>query len=550
MFISIVLNTEYMDIASRSKWYLKNLLHCKENGWIMITHEYLWKHFEEIQKDITPSLFADFEMRPFTAEEVSDVEQYFIADELFEKLERECGSRTEMLFRLAQSEETSLTQALQNIIDRIRQRHHTEKIDGIFHTLEAWQFIHKVCENNAIPLISYSFSAMRKPHGYRQTLYHANSKGYLHTTIECRNRYQQFINETNKSFPVFSNRELIAIFGKERTLPLLSIINKEPEYEMGICTECFSIIPQFFIHDKTTDDDIKYECEKLYGKSKITVRNHSYQVDSMRLDRSGVHNDPAAWILSCRRLTAARSQIGLKALLWNRTCVIRANTLGFSFMCEKDYSSTNKADIKALNYYLFGYLIPNDLMFSDKYWKWRMTNPTETEIYQYHLNFYRERLDLPLSIYLSIFTEKDETTRFKSILQSRGCDDELISILLEDKQDFEIDYNTASSRIVVKGKSYWRLNKLEDGVRHCHIEFSEPADSIDFYPLDDVAGCAKLISVYVNGKPLDISQYMDFKYMPKVSGHYTLPIASHDNKTIIDIRWEYMNNNDFLQTKS
>ena len=37
MFISIVLNTEYMDIASRSKWYLKNLLHCKENGWILVS---------------------------------------------------------------------------------------------------------------------------------------------------------------------------------------------------------------------------------------------------------------------------------------------------------------------------------------------------------------------------------------------------------------------------------------------------------------------------------------------------------------------------------
>lgn len=544
MFISIVLNTEYMDIASRSKWYLKNLLHCKENGWIMITHEYLWKHFEEIQKDITPRLFADFEMRPFKAEGVSNVEQYLIPDELFDKLERECGSRTEMLFRLTQTDETSLSQALQNCIDKIRKKHPNEKIEGIFHTLEAWQFIHKVCENNDIPLISYSFSAMRKPHGYRQTLYHANSKGILHTTNECRNRYQQFSNDPNNSFPIFSNRELIAIFGKERTLPLLSIVDKEPKYEMGICTECFSIIPQFFIHDKTTDDDIKYECEKLYEKSQITVRNHSYQVDSMQLDRSGVHNDPAAWILSCRRLTAARSQIGLKVLLWNRTCVVRQETLGFSFMCEKDYSSTNKVDHKALNYYLFGYLIPNDLMFSDNYWKWRMTNPSETEIYQYHLNFYTEKLNLPHSV----LTEKDEPTRFKSILQSRGCDEELISILLNDgKQDIDIDYNTASSRIVVNGKSYWRLNKLEDGVRHFHIELNESADSIDFYPLDDVAGCARIVSVSVNDKPMDVSNFADFKYMPKVSGHYTLPFPLTAGKTIIDIAWDYQSNNDFLQ---
>jgi hypothetical protein len=535
-----------MDIASRSKWYLKNLLHCKDNGWILITHEYMRKHWEQLQEEVTPSLFQSWEMHPFTIDEVKDVEQYFIPDELFDQLERRLGSRTEILWQLSNNGNEQLENCLQDLVDAIRSKHPHEKIDGMFHSLEAWQPLRNVCKLNNICLIPYSFSALRKPHGYRQTLYFVSQKGRLCTTEECQNRFTNYLDENNNFSPIFSNRELIAIFGKERTLPLLPLLQAEPKYEMGICTECFSFLPQFSVFDKNTDDDTRYECEKLYDKSQITVRNHSLQVDYMHLDRTTVHNDPAAWILSSRRLTLSRSQIGLKILLWNRTAIVPSDSLSFSFMCEKDYTSTRKVDLRALNFYLFCYLIPNDLMFSGEYWQWRMTNPTETEIYKRHLDFYIEKLNLPKSI----FTEHDEPTRFKSLLQSRGCDEELINILLEDKHDFDIDYNTASSRLVVNGKSYWRLNKIENGVRHFHLELNESADTIDFYPLDDVAGCARLVSVSVNNKPVDVSNLTDFRYMPKVSGHYSLPIPPTADKTIIDIAWDYQSNNDFLQAHS
>ena len=99
-------------------------------------------------------------------------------------------------------------------------------------------------------------------------------------------------------------------------------------------------------------------------------------------------------------------------------------------------------------------------------------------------------------------------------------------------------------------KSHWRLNKIENGVCHFHIELNESADTIDFYPLDDVAGCARIVSVSVNDKPMDVSNFADFKYMPKVSGHYTLPFPQAADKTIIDIAWDYQSNNDFLQAHS
>lgn len=544
MFISIILNTEYMDIASRSKWYLKNLFHCKENGWILITHEYMRTHWQQLQEEITPSLFTSWEMQPFAAEDVRDVEQYFIPDNLFDTIEKQCGSRTEMLYQLSSTSNVLIEEVFQNIINEIQFKHPNEKIDGIFHCLEAWQFLRDISQKHNIPLISYSFSAIRKPHGYRQTLYHTNVKTCLNSTEESLERYNRYCAEEDKTIPVFFNRELLAMFGKERTLPLIQLINHQPHYEMGICTECFSVIPQFFMHNKTTDDDVRFECEKLYDKSQIVVRNHSLQVDYMQLNRDTVHNDPAAWILGCKRIAIARSQVGLKGLLWNRCTIHRPSTLGFSFMCEKDYASAKKVNIRALNFYMFAYLIPNDLMYSDNYWKWRMTNPLEIEIYQRHLDFVIEMLNLPTSV----LTEQDEQKRFESILKSRSCDEELVKMLLDNNQNFEIDYNTASSRIVANGKSHWRLNKLENGIRHFHIELDETANNIEFYPLDDVAGCAIMKKVYINGKDMELpEEYRKYKYYPKVTGKCVLPIP-HIKQLAVDIYWDYMSINDFLKS--
>lgn len=523
-----------MDVASRSKWYLKNLFHCKQNGWIMITHEYMRDHWEQLQSEISQSLFDSWEISPFLSEDIEDVEQYYLPDSLFEQIEKQCGSRTEMLYQLSSSVNEPLLLAIQQIIDQVRQKHPHEKINGMFHCLEAWKTFYALGQENHFPIIPYSFSAFRKPHGYRQTLYHCNLHTTLNSTKEAKERYERFLSEGENDFPIFSNRELVAIFGKERTLPLIPLMNAEPKYEMGICTECFSVIPQFFVHDKTTDDDVRYECEKLYDKSQITVRNHSLQVDYMQLDRSMVHNDPAAWILSCRRLSAARSQIGLKFLLWNRTAIVKPDTLGYSFLCEKDYSSVKKVNIQALNFYLFAYLVPNDLMFSGDYWAWRLTNPSEKEIYHYHYNFYKSHLHLPDNI----LTNKDENARFASILKCRGCDSELISILLENCcKDF--DYDTALSRIDVNGKSHWRMNEMKNGIRNFHISIYEKSNKLIFYPLDDVAGFVRIRNITVNGKKMEGQTMLDYIYYPKGTG-FCVHFRECSESVTVDIEWQYV----------
>lgn len=540
-----------MDIASRSKWYLKCLLHCKQNGWILITHEYMKTHIDELQKEITPSLFSSWEMQPFTYEDVKDVEQYFIPDAVFEEMEKSYGSRSEMLFAINNKDDIKLHHCLDAIVNDIKKEHADEKVEGVFNALESFENIRLMAKSLNAPLINYSFSAIRMPHGYRQSLYHAN-KNQLWNSLECKTRWKAFEREGNNSLPVFTNRELIAILGKTHTLPLIQLMNSQPKYEMGICCDCYSMLPQVFSQYKYTDDDIFYECKQLYFKDKLKVRSHSLHLNDLQVDRTVVHNDPAAYILSCKRLTAVQSQIILKVLLWNRTAVMKKDTLVFSFLCSKEYDSLSKANIVALNYYFIGYLIPSDLMYSDDYWKWRLTNPSETEIYWRHLDFLFNALGIDKARALSL----DGKDRFKYLLESRECDKELINILLGDEVINNINWDVALSQFDIvspnRTKRYWRIDTENvDGSLTSKLSVEdEGAIAVKFYPLYDVAGFAKLNEVRINGKEIELDHNMStFKYMPKNKGCFVFPICNqNDSQLVIECNWVYKKVNDYLST--
>ena len=545
MFVTIVLNIEYMDVSSRSKFYLKNLLHSKENGWIMITHEYMRNHILDLQKEIAPSLFSSWEMNPFTMEEVQDVEQYYIPDKIFTDLESKYGSRTEFLMNASKESIEPFETCISGILDEICKKHPGEKIEGVFHALEGFYSLRKVCKERNIPLIPYVFSAIRKPHGYMQTLYSANTECVLYSSEECKKRYNKFLSEKPDIY-VLSNKEILTLLGKERNLCLLPLMDKEAPNDMLLCGEGFLMIPHIFSSFHYTDDDIDYEISGLYPPERIKSRQHPMRLDSFRVDRTGIRNDPASIILSCKRATAVCSQIMLKIMLWNRTAIMKKNSLPFSFMLPKQFDSLEKADLLFLNFYIFTYLIPSDLMFSGEYWKWRMTNPSETEIYWKHIDFLFKVLGVDNEKVKSL----NENERFKYLLEARGCDSQLIDELLNEKSDYNINWDAVSSQFDVVSndglKSYWRIDEMKkDGslVSKLIVDSKNVKDVL-FYPLYDVAGYTKLDDVRVNGSSVELNSTMtSFQYMPKNKGCYVLPISNVKGELLeVECCWEYKKN--------
>ena len=550
MFVSVLLNTEYMDISSRKMWYLKNLLHCKENGWALITHQYLGVHFKELQDTVSERFFNEFEMRPFSMEEVKDVEQYYIPDELFAEKEKECGSRTLFLFYQEETVYPELKECFEKILGFIEDKHPGERIEGILHCLESPRCLREICKQRGIALISYSFSACRKVHGYQQTLFQANVNTNYWSASDFRERFTSFSQE-NASVPFFSNEELLVLLGKTRNIPLILLINNRPEYELGICCDCFSIQPQSFIRNRYTDDDVFYEARKLYPREKVQVRSHAAHLNELQIDRSGIHDDPAPFILSCKRICAVSSQILLKALLWKRTAIMKTDCLGLSSLCSDDYASETIIDLKALNYYLFGYLVPMELMFSKDYWSWRLGGPKESEVFFLHLNYILNRLGIP-----KFFLSENPVNRFNVLMDWCGCDDQLKEALVKQKK-YVVDWSFPSSKIVVcfddnTSQVFWLINEKIDSER-LSTDFSlnvknRNVSSIVFFPFDDVAAFAAFESVVINGEERMKSPTNSLVLFKKREGCLMFPISQITESIKIRCIWRYKSINDYLNS--
>jgi hypothetical protein len=328
----------------------------------------------------------------------------------------------------------------------------------------------------------------------------------------------------------------LALIGKYRNLPLIKHLNDKPVKEINICGEGFLIIPHIYERAKYNDEDIYYECNKLYKYSELGNRQHPIHLNSLQIDRSEIHNDPAAWILGAKRLTAVCSQIVLKAMLWNRTPVMKKNTLPFSFMCSKDYKAEEKTPIDFVNYYLFGYLIPADLMFDKSYWKWRMTKPTESEIYIRHLNY----ICNILSVDFDRLTSESIDSQFDMIMCSRKCDAQLLEYLNKKTEKKLIDYRVALCRFNVGGLNYWRINELTDGGYISVLKLdSFNGEKVEFYPLDDIAGFVALKTVEVNGTIVYDEEKSSFIYCKKNEGHFDIQQIPLGGKIQIKCIWKY-----------
>lgn len=131
------------------------------------------------------------------------------------------------------------------------------------------------------------------------------------------------------------------MFGKEKNIPLLKLLDCEPEYEVGVCASAWNINHNF-LKFKYTDDDIYYECKKVYPAGKVTTRTHPIGYDNMGIGREHFRNDPVSFLLSCKRIAGVQSQMLLKAILWNRVVYTKGDFLPFAFLCEKDIESEKK----------------------------------------------------------------------------------------------------------------------------------------------------------------------------------------------------------------
>lgn len=530
MVVSIILDTEYMGMAERFKWFLKNCSYAKEQDYLIVTHEYIKTHLDELMSGCEERFFDEFEMRRLSRAELDELNIYYIPDKYFERIYTKCDSRTDMITKLYEDDCKEIYDFVLDNIDVELDRRKEKKPEYILNCLHVFKFVKRISEHYNVSIVPYVFSAIRKVHGYTQTLYMANISENLFNSSYAEELYKQY---RANQHDVYNRKEILGMLGKRKNIPLIPLIDYEGENEIGVIGEGFHITPETFQHEKITDDDLFYGIKKNFGNIKVPVRMHPIQMDQCGIGRKHMKNDPVEFILSCKRLCTIQSQMILKAALWNRTSIAYGQGLPYSFLLQKDINSNNKTSVEDLNFILFGYFVPDSLMFDKNYWNWRLTKPDSNDIYEKNLKQILQNLGIDNII--------ETNDRFKMILKSRDITQYELNQVMSSKFNVT-NSNCLLSKFVFKNelcenKVVYTLNDVSrDNVIETNVEFENDSQytAADVFLLDGADGQITIEKITINDRECN---GIDHKYFKKGEKTIDLTFSPKEPKIKIYIKW-------------
>ena len=511
MIISFVIDTEYMGIKERNKWFLKCVSEAMKEDMIIVTHSYFRDHLQEVIDECSDRFYEQFEIDKYSVEDIRKLNICYIPDEWFERIYLKYKSRTKQLLYLYNEIDSQMMNYVSDYINNVLLSKGGVEPDYILNCLHVFEFVRALSKRFSCPIIPWVFSAIRKVHGYSQTLYMAHIDNNLFNSNACKKMFAQS-SKVDMGYSLFSKKEILAMLGKMHNFQLIPMVDASGSYDIGVIGEGFNLIPETYQSEMMTDDDIYYECKRLFSSNSIISRVHPIQLDRSGVGRNHMKNDPAAFILRCRRLVTLQSQMILKAAMWNRSSVVMSDALPYAFLFNDKLIEDKPIDDYNLNFLLFAYLVPDKCMFSKKYWIWRMTSPKINEIIKCHLDTIFDDLSIPKK-YL-----QNSIGRLESILLIRGASEREINCILNTNEVNDVPevYPSSCLRCIMMDKRtilLYCLNHNRSDYIYSHFYIPKGCKYCEFIPQFDLDGYISIKEASINNINIETEHIQ--KYYPK-----------------------------------
>lgn len=498
MIISVILDTEYMGVAERNKWFLKCVSHAMKEDVLIITHSYFRDHLKEVVEGCSDRFYCEFEMDKVSVRDIEKLDICYIPDEIFENIYEQCGSRSKQLNYLYNNSVPEIEKIIIEFVDKALEKRRQSSPKFILNSLHVFEFVRVLSSFWNCPIIPWVFSAIRKVHGYNQTLYMTHVDDNLFNSLACKRMYDSRVSD-NLGFRILNKKEILALLGKKHNLYLLPLMDRLGKYEVGVIGGGFHITPEIYQKDNVTDDDIYYECKKQFESNQVITRTHPMQLDQIGIGRSHMKNDPAAFILSCNRVVTIQSQMIIKAAMWNRAAITMSDALPYSYLLQGKIDKTQPINDYDLNFILFAYFVPDACMFNTEYWLWRLSEPSVRDIALRHVKTICTDLDLKEDILAA------EDDRFNKLLEFRTGSDQIKKIILDTTEVANVSYEFPLSCIKCYLKNgniifAYTLNYREGDRIVTQGCLPDYCVKFDFIPQNDVDGYVKIYSVSMGNR--------------------------------------------------
>lgn len=426
MILAVLLDTLRTKGAWQSTWqslYQLFINRCITDGWVLITQECYASWIPERESQIE-NLSSGGEVWDYTyiePEKARAVHQYIIPDNIFEELDEREGSLLASSLSLQQNRYMVLEDALESCLDEIKSRYN-EKIEAVIVFENSIESVSYFSKKHGFDVLYFAVGPMRLP-TYKCTAFLTHDTVGKTKPNECEERYSEFCKVAGE-LPILDNSELLAIFLEDDYLKYLKLINAVPKREI-LHAGTMSFSPNYIRYSLGSDYEALNEIKSIYGNNfafRPDVRDYSkglYELPDENLDAIGYPNIIS--ILMSKRVSSIGGNILFDTMLWDRTACCKDKSFNIHFMCQKNYkkSEERRTPAEFLNFYLFCYLVPISEVTTHEYLKWRLTNPSETQIYNRSLSYWLKLCGADESI---LALPKGE--RLRAILKARGADDD------------------------------------------------------------------------------------------------------------------------------
>lgn len=332
-----------------------------------------------------------------TAEQLSRYRRAHLPDSLAADWLHSGASRTDIMRRMLC---TRLPELETHLRAAIRELSDNNKIDAILSWCNVPSLTAVAAEFD-LPAIHNELGALRAP-CYRWTAYF-DFRG-VNGNTDAAERYAQF--------GLAARQEQLPPLGKQEILDLLLIdpeearrpVNVESALGLALQVEDDTNIVAFA--EGWENQRLLQEAKEAFPSPEIRIRHHPGGLQRYAPHRCAIDDSASSieFIRRCQCIATINSSIGLEALLFDRDVRILGDSpfaiaaTGRSLARERNTDAKTglerDQELLALNFLVFSYLIPYEFLFEPAYLRWRLAQPGELAIYQFHLAYWRTRLQL------------------------------------------------------------------------------------------------------------------------------------------------------------
>lgn len=356
------------------------------NKWPIIAQEQYFDTFEKYNKDFLKEVFDINEIGQVNDDMLSKLDCYKIDSNQTNKVIEEFHDREKAWISLMNVMSKSLYSTLDLYIEEILKKYKNVK------TIIVWRHNHTItllAKKYKLNVIEMELSAVRKRTYEFGLSYFQFSKKY--SDVELNKRYDKFANELSKSkkkIPFLTRKQIQNLILSEDKLKLLK--NGEM-YDFGIALGLNSDYETISSNSMKNEDMLK-EILKIENPENILIRKHpldaNYKFDNE--EKFSIDNSKSSieFITKCHKIVSSVSNTNFEAMIFGKTCYTLGNMPFAKFSYKNlNYNDEYVINLFDLNFLIFCYYVPYSLCLNQEYINFRLSNPSEIDIYFKHYNY-------------------------------------------------------------------------------------------------------------------------------------------------------------------